>query len=110
MFIPVYKEKSDWYNQCVKYGVTVAEMYANDMEWVKKRLIENRPYRYCLLSVYTELCKDGELERVETLDQETQLGIIGQREKWSLNIPQEIKEPIDRCIWVLGYLLEKYFV
>jgi len=97
----VVKIEFTWREQ---FAIDAATFYANDMKGAIDLIINSLPYRICLWDCYNNF-KIGNIPDNELSD-------FWQRSfEWQ---PEEINDTVRKgickCIYLLGYVFEKYFV
>lgn len=104
------------YANCEKFIKRVCDFYVNDIDNLKKWVIEKQPYRYCILNCYGAFVKSKEIVLFEKLEQSVKDEIIQISYEWVPRQDNEIDKLIPFrvalccCIWTLNFALDKYYL
>ena len=116
-------EENRLYDSAVKFIKFVCERYANDVGSVEKTIVERLPYRFCVLSCYSQFVASGELVPIEKIEKKVQEELLHKTYDWMPKEENEVelttmlemiiyskRSALMRCIWVINFALEKYFL
>jgi hypothetical protein len=85
-----------------KFAIYIADLYANDIDFVIQRIVNSLPFRMCIWDCYKELNISIPQDALPEVWQRSFL--------WQpLEIQDHIRMGICKCIYFLNHIFETYF-